>query len=78
MARTMTANLHISTSSKIELDEIIPKKVNGEKITYDDYIQATLWFLKENLNFGQHDIIDMIVSYKADKLNKSKSENSAI
>ena len=74
----MTANLHISESSKKELDDVIPKKINGESITYDDYIQATLWFLKDNLNFGQHDIIDMIASYKADKLSKSKSENSAI
>ena len=61
MPRIMTANLHISTASKKELDEMIPKRINGENITYDDYIQATLWFLRESLSFGQHDIIDMIV-----------------
>ena len=72
----MTANLHISESSKKRLDELIPKKMNGEKVTYDDYIQATLWFLESNLNFGQHDIMDMIMSYKVDKITKSKSENS--
>jgi len=74
----MTANLHISVASKTELDKLIPKRINGENVTYDDYIQATLWFLKDNLSLGEHDIIDMIASYKSDKLNKSKSENSAI
>lgn len=72
----MTANLHISQESKKSLDEMIPRKINGESITYDDYIQATLWFFTNQLNFGQHDIIDLITSYKIEKLRQSKSDSN--
>lgn len=74
MARRMTANFHISQDMKKKLDEMIPKQIEGERVTYDDYVQATYWFLTNELNYGQHDIINMIISYKTDKLNKSKSE----
>lgn len=74
----MTVNFHISEDAKRKLDAVIPKSIENEKVTYDDFIQAVLWYFEHELSFGQHDIIDLLIAFKSQRLVKAKSENSAI
>lgn len=74
----MTVNFHISEDAKRRLDAVIPKSIENEKVTYDDFIQAVLWYFEHELSFGQHDIIDLLIAFKSQRLIKAKSESSAI
>ena len=74
----MTVNFHISEDAKRRLDAVIPKSIENEKVTYDDFIQAVLWYFEHELSFGQHDIVDLLIAFKSQRLIKAKSENSAI
>ena len=78
MPRLMTVNFHISEDAKRRLDAVIPKSIENETVTYDDFIQAVLWYFEHELSFGQHDIVDLLIAFKAQRLVKAKSENSAI
>ena len=66
--RRMLANLHVTNECKRELDLVIPAKISDKKVTYDDALMAILYFLKDTLNYNQHDIIEMIISYEQHKL----------
>ena len=74
----MTVNFHISEDAKRRLDAVIPKSIENENVTYDDFIQAVLWYFEHELSFGQHDIIDLLIAFKSQRLIKAKSESSAI
>jgi hypothetical protein len=64
----MTSNLHVSEECKKELDSHFPLKINNEKVSYDDMIQSMVWFLKNEIDFEEHDFIKMVISYKQKKL----------
>ena len=69
----MTANLHVSSECKQELDAVVPLQINNEKITYDDAILAIMHFLKNTLEYGEHDIVEIIIDYKKYRLGKPVS-----
>ena len=73
--RRMVINLHISEATKIELDRIIPKALDGERITYDDFIQAVFRFFKE-INYEDNDIKKLIIDYKHEKWGVIQNANA--
>lgn len=79
MPRRMTANLHIAPNTKNELDSIIPESIDNSPVTYDDFLNAVITFLRDFLGYDEHDIISLIIDYKKSRLEKQEIEivNSA-
>jgi hypothetical protein len=60
----MKATIHLTPQTKSDLDAILPDKVDGNKISYDDSFKAIIYFLTTTLNYSREDILKLITDYR--------------